>query len=70
MELLGRREVAKLLRVSPGTLWAIVNGHRPGLPPLPVIRMGRRLLFRRQAVEQWLLEVEARSLCSADRSKS
>jgi len=70
MELLNRREAARLLQISPSTLWAIVNGHRPGLPPLPVIRVGRRLLFRRQAVEQWLLEVEARSLCNEDRSKS
>jgi hypothetical protein len=61
MELLGRREVAKLLQVSPGTLWAIVKGKRPGLPPLPVIRVGRRQLFRR---------VEAQSSCNEDRSKS
>lgn len=69
MDLLTRREVAKLLQVSPSTLWAIVNGHKQGLPAFPVIRMGRRMLFRREAIEQWLLEVERRALCNADRSK-
>jgi putative ABC transport system permease protein len=31
----------------------------PGVPHLPSVRIGRRVLFRRESLEQWLEEVEA-----------
>jgi transposase len=70
MELLTAREVQSMLHVSRSTLCAIVASQKKGLPPFPVIRVGRCHLLRCQAVEQWLLEVEQRGLCNADRSKS
>lgn len=69
-ELLTSQDVQKMLRISRGSLWAITSGRRRDLPPLPVIRIGRRLLFRRESIQEWLELVEQLKLCSGDRSKS
>ena len=45
-------DVADLLRTSPKAIYAMVErGQIPG-----VIRIGRRLLFRRESLLQWLSE--------------
>jgi predicted DNA-binding transcriptional regulator AlpA len=69
MEVLTRREVLQYLKISPATLCAIINNRKSGLPPFPVIRVGRRQLFRKDAIEQWLLEVEKAQSCNEDRCK-
>ena len=51
-------EAAQLLRVSKAHLSNIVNRKVPSLPPPPVMRIGRRLLLRRDALMQWLKTVE------------
>jgi excisionase family DNA binding protein len=51
MELLTVSEAAKVLRVSPLTLRAWSRGPRPRVP---VIRLGRRVLFDRLALEDWI----------------
>ena len=51
-------EVANELRCSKAHLSHIVNGKVAGLPPLPVARIGRRIIIRREALTNWLWIVE------------
>ncbi len=60
-EILTLPEAAKFLRMSRSHLLNILKGKVRGVPALPYIRVGRRLLLRRAALEQWLLEAEAGS---------
>jgi excisionase family DNA binding protein len=55
-------EAAKFLRISRSHLLNILKGKVAGVPLLPYSRLGRRLLFRRSALEQWLREAEAGTL--------
>jgi excisionase family DNA binding protein len=52
-------EVAKILRCSKAHLCNIVNGKLPNLPPLPVLRIGRRVLIRQDALDDWMVLLEA-----------
>ena len=54
-------EVANELRCSKAHLSHIVNGKVAGLPPLPVARIGRRVIIRRAALVNWLWIVEGRN---------
>lgn len=47
-------EAAQLLRCSKGHLQNVLRGKVANVPPLPCIRIGRRILFRREALEHWL----------------
>lgn len=51
-------EVSKELRCSKAHLSHIINGRVAGLPPLPVARIGRRVIIRRDALAKWLWTVE------------
>ena len=53
-------EVARELRCSKAHLHNIISGKVRGLPPLPVLRLGRRLLIRYDALMRWLLSLESR----------
>jgi excisionase family DNA binding protein len=55
-------EAAALVRCSRAHLCNLANGKVKGLPQLPSVRIGRRVLFRREALERWLQQVEAASL--------
>ncbi|MCL4854246.1 MAG: helix-turn-helix domain-containing protein [Bryobacteraceae bacterium] len=55
-------EAAKFVRCSKAHLCNIVNGKVRDIPQLPAVRVGRRVLFRRESLERWLIEVE--SSCS------
>ena len=55
-------EVARELRCSKAHLHNVIHGKVPGLPPLPVLRIGRRVLIRGEAFRQWLLAVEAHEI--------
>lgn len=55
MELLNVKEVSKLLRVSES--W--IRAHTPGpkhtmQPHIPCVRMGRRILYARQDIHDWV----------------
>jgi len=50
-KLLNVAEAADLLRLSPRTLEAWARGPHPRIP---AVRLGRRLLFDRTALEDWL----------------
>lgn len=54
------REVSRELRCSKAHLSHIINGKVVGLPPLPVARIGRRVIIRREALLNWLWTVEGR----------
>ena len=51
-------ELANVLRCSKAHLSHIVNGKVAGLPPLPVARIGRRVIIRRDVLLKWLWTVE------------
>jgi excisionase family DNA binding protein len=53
-------EVARELRCSKAHVHNIVAGKVPNLPPLPVLRIGRRVLIRTEGLKAWMLSVEAR----------
>ena len=55
-------ESARELRCSKAHLHNVIHGKVPGLPPLPVLRIGRRVLIRGEAFRQWLLAVEAHEI--------
>jgi hypothetical protein len=53
-------EVARALRCSRTHLCNILAGKVRGLPPLPVLRLGRRLLIRYDALMLWVLSLDSR----------
>jgi excisionase family DNA binding protein len=52
-------EAARELRCSKGHVCNIIHGKVPDLPPLPVLRIGRRVLIRREGLRAWMLSVES-----------
>jgi hypothetical protein len=58
-KVLNLAEAAALVRCSRAHLSNIVNGKVHGIPRLPTVRIGRRVLFRRESLELWLQEVES-----------
>ena len=58
-KVLNLAEAAALIRCSRAHLSNIVNGKIRGIPRLPAVRIGRRVLFRRESLELWLQQVEA-----------
>lgn len=58
-KVLNLAEAASLVRCSRAHLSNIVNGKVRGIPHLPTLRIGRRVLFRRESLELWLQRVEA-----------
>jgi len=55
-------ELARVLRCSKAHVCNVIGGRVLSLPPLPHMSLGRRILVRRIALEQWLegLEVSAK----------
>jgi hypothetical protein len=64
--LLTRDEAMDRLRLKASHFSKLVNGKIKGLPTLPMVTIGRRQLFRAEALDQWILDVENRR-CSAAR---
>ena len=56
------REVAAELRCSKAHVHNIIAGRVHDLPPLPVLRIGRRVLVRHEAFSHWLERIEGREL--------
>jgi excisionase family DNA binding protein len=57
-ELLTIPEVTKALRVSKTTVLRLVNGDRAAPAKLPAVRIGRRILVRRETLEAFVRESE------------
>ena len=51
-------EASRELRCSKAHLSHIINGKVEGLPPLPVARIGRRVIIRREVLLKWLGLIE------------
>lgn len=58
-DLLTMAEVAKLLHCSKAHICNIAAGRVHGCPPLPAVRMGRRLLVRRESLLLWIEKSES-----------
>jgi excisionase family DNA binding protein len=58
-KVLNLAEAAEFVRCSRSHLCNILNGKVRGVPRLPSVRIGRRVLFRREALEQWLYDAES-----------
>ncbi|SRR5579885_3668392 len=56
------REVAAELRCSKAHVHNIIAGKVHDLPPLPVLRIGRRVLVRQDALSRWMTRIEGREL--------
>jgi excisionase family DNA binding protein len=56
------REVAAELRCSKAHVHNIIAGKVHDLPPLPVLRIGRRRLVRAEGLKRWMAELEAREV--------
>ena len=52
-------EAAALVRCSRAHLSNVINGKVRGIPRLPALRIGRRVLFRRESLEIWLQQIES-----------
>ncbi len=57
-------QAAAYLRVSKAHLSNVINGKVPGVPPVRSFRMGRRILIKREWVDEWM---EAADLGAARR---
>jgi hypothetical protein len=55
-------EVARELRCSKAHVHNIIGGKVANLPPLPVLRIGRRLLVRYDGLKTWMLSLEAHEI--------
>ena len=58
-KVLNLAEAAALVRCSRAHLSNVVNGKVHGIPRLPAVRIGRRVLFRRESLESWLQQIES-----------
>jgi len=56
------REVAQRLRCSKAHVHNIITGKVHDVPPLPVLRIGRRVLVRYDALSRWMTWIENREL--------
>ena len=57
-KVLNLAEAAAFVRCSRAHLCNVIHHKVPGVPHLPSVRISRRVLFRRESLEQWLEEVE------------
>jgi excisionase family DNA binding protein len=55
-------EAARKLRCSKTHVHNIIFGKVPDVPPLPVLRIGRRVLIRHDGLKAWMLSLEAREI--------
>jgi hypothetical protein len=53
-----RMETMDRLGLKASHFSKLVNGKIKGLPTLPMVKIGRRQLFRPESIEQWILDAE------------
>jgi excisionase family DNA binding protein len=58
-EVLTIPEAAAELRCSKSHISHLVNGKVPNVPPMPHVRVGRRVLIRRSSFKQWMELIES-----------
>ncbi len=47
-------QAASYLQVSKAHLSNLINGKLPGVKPVRFFRLGRRVLFKREWIDEWL----------------
>jgi predicted DNA-binding transcriptional regulator AlpA len=53
-------EVAELLKLEPSSVYSLTRARSKSRPhPLPVIKIAKKLRFRRSSVLAWLADMEA-----------
>lgn len=66
-DLLTVKEVAAVLHCSKAHVCNVIAGRVDGCKAIPVLRMGRRLLVRRDSLERWIEDSENASLAKTKR---
>jgi excisionase family DNA binding protein len=56
------RQAAAYLQISKAHLSNVINGKVPGVQPVRCVRMGRRILIKREWVNQWLETADLEAL--------
>ncbi|MBZ5673747.1 MAG: helix-turn-helix domain-containing protein [Acidobacteriia bacterium] len=69
-ELLTVAEVAAVLHCSKAHVCNLVGGRVRDCRPIPAIRMGRRMLIRREALQAWIAANENDSLPFPERKRA
>jgi excisionase family DNA binding protein len=59
-------DAARELRCCKAHVHNIIHGRVVGLPRLPVLRIGRRVLIRQETLKAWIVSVEGRELRAAN----
>ncbi len=57
--LLSLSEAAQLLGLTKPQLYELTRSRSRILHKLPVVRLGKRLCFRRESLERWIAQLEA-----------
>lgn len=52
------QEAALVMRCSKAHVQNVIRGRVTNVPALPCIRVGRRVLIRREALDRWLIAIE------------
>jgi excisionase family DNA binding protein len=64
-DLLTTAQVAAILHVSKAHVCHAIAGRLNGCPPLPAVRIGRRMLVRRSSLLAWIEQRESDNLISS-----
>jgi excisionase family DNA binding protein len=59
--LLSMAEAARLLSLTKQQLYELTRSRSRIVHKLPVVRLGRRLCFRRESLERWIAQLESGS---------
>lgn len=54
-------EAASIIRCSKAHLQNVLSGRVDNVPPLPCVRVGRRILIRRESLERWMVAIESQT---------
>lgn len=60
-EVLTINEASLIMRCSKTHMQNVIQGRVPNVPPLPCIRVGRRVLVRRESLERWMVAIESQT---------
>ena len=56
------RQAADYLQISKPHLSNVINGKVPAVPPLRCFRVGRRILIKREWVDEWMESAEPEAI--------
>lgn len=54
-------EASLLMRCSKAHLHSVIQGRVQNVAPLPCIRIGRRIVIRRESLERWMAAIESQA---------